>query len=227
MLSVVVMLLLGGAKVQVDTTGVTLVRGQDGWGQVCPISPTQAWTAQHVTTERTVLGDDKSLPMIFAAPDGQQGTVEQVYYDKRRDLALVEAVMGTFPVYYKLATEAPKKGDRVTLVGLDDDYLPKRAVQRIRSLPAGSLVYDGSPGPGSSGSCVLNEAGELIGINESARSRGDNWFRGMGWALYGPWSEVPERFKAGVALTLPPPALFIEAFELRPLTPSQPASPPE
>jgi len=188
------MLFLGAAKV--DTSGVILVRGGDGWGQVCAIDSKHAWTAKHVTTERSFFGISTVRPMIFATHDDEQGTVIQIYSDKRRDLAMVEAVVGEFSYFYALAAAAPKRGDRVTLVGIDDDYLPKRVIAKVRSVVAGSIIYDDTPGFGSSGSCVLNADGLLVGINTFGKIDGTGgWLRGGSWALYGTWSQIPERFK--------------------------------
>jgi hypothetical protein len=46
---------------------------------------------------------------------------------------------------------------------------------------------------------VLNDAGELVGINVGAilyqREQSRPVITGIAWALYGPWGEIPEQYR--------------------------------
>lgn len=159
-----------------------------GQGHLCVVgSTTEAYTAKHVA--------EVARYLTWADELGNSGVVTAQWSDARRDLAVVSIVDGTqpFPSFLTLAREEPSIGSVVYIVGFDKslnfrDITVRAKVVEIRG---GLLTYDASPGSGSSGSCVLNEDGEVVGVNVAVDGTGV----GLGVLLTGQWGEVPEAFR--------------------------------
>jgi hypothetical protein len=173
---------------------------RDGLGHACPISPTDALTADHVAVTREAAwgpGAGFAPYVVWGDQLGNTGTAQWQWSDKRRDLSLIRVVSGTkiFPAFLRRADRAPEIGDKVYVVGfkygggVGDETLEVKVTGRT----AGMLVYSASPGRGSSGSCVLNARGEVVGINV--------WMlHGEGVALLvvgEDWATVPDQFLEG------------------------------
>jgi hypothetical protein len=162
-------------------------------GHACPVSATEAFTADHVSVERTDPVTGVVVPFMWGDRGGNSGVAVWRWSDWRRDLAFVVSIDGQFAGgWFRIAKELPKVGEAVVIVGYDFDAgaVDKPVRARVLSVQAGHFTYDDTPGPGSSGSCVLNEAGEIVGINV--------WgFGGVGAGvlLAGDWSDVPKRFR--------------------------------
>ena len=71
------------------------VMGRMGLAHACPISPTEAITAWHVTKRTEELSERATA--LWGYPSGQGGTLVASYSDARRDIAAVEAVDSPFP----------------------------------------------------------------------------------------------------------------------------------
>lgn len=187
---------------------VAHVRGEDrvvqletkgSLGHACPISPTDALTAEHVALEDDFKdgSNTKRAPyVIWGDMLGNTGTVQWQWSDLRRDVSLVRVVPGTplFGAHLRRAGSSPPVGAKVYVVGYDwgnglGDYTVEAKVTGNR---AGSLVYSTTPGGGSSGGCVLNESGEFVAIHV-ASVRGE----GLGLLVVEDWAEVPDMFLAG------------------------------
>jgi len=57
------------------------------------------------------------------------------------------------------------------------------------------LIYTPSGKPGSSGSCVVNEAGEVVGINEGGFETDDGGEAGLAVGIWADLVETPSRPK--------------------------------
>lgn len=142
-------------------------------GHACPIAGT-LWTARHV------MQDDEQKEFVDATWSstfgaGRAGTAG---WDYGRDLAIlhVEAVEGVIPPSLPLAEGPPSRGEKVYMVGysLEDakDPLAARVVEAIvTGTSAGYLWYDKSAEAGSSGSCVLNQKGQVVAIHTGGIER--------------------------------------------------------
>jgi hypothetical protein len=165
-------------------------------GHICPISPTLAWTAEHISSvTRGGALAGTPWPLMFDA-DGAPGTAYEVLADRRRDLSQVRACDTPFPFWRPVATEAPQVGDEVELWGYDFDagFTVLHLRTRIINIRSGRIYLAKTPGPGSSGSCVVHaRTGELIGINSSMLMSFEP--RGIVVAIYGPWGEVPTAWR--------------------------------
>ena len=127
---------------------------------------------------------------------GLLGSPKTTERDLFRDLARV-APWGdaTFPHWYPLAKLPPQVGDRVRFRGWDfrrrkDAFAPRdfdATVIRVRS----GLVLFYPPGvPGTSGSCVLNAAGEVVAIQAFGKPLDDQSEIGGGIGVWGSLLEM-------------------------------------
>jgi hypothetical protein len=102
-----------------------------------------------------------------------------------------------FPHYLPLAATAPKAGDRIWLLGFDwsnrknamaDDVIEAK-VLRVVAL---HVIFSPTGQPGSSGSCVVNESGEVIAINEGSYELDDKAEAGLAVGVWGGLHRTPE-----------------------------------
>lgn len=132
-----------------------------GFGHACPCDGT-VYTAGHVV-EPIHKGDP---PRAFLWEDsyGNKGKAEAKAYDDYRDLGTLN-LKGDKPVYFVRASAIPKEGDKVYWEEYGDkDYLPKVQDAKIMYDRAGYIFFDKLPTHGASGSCLLNAAGEAVGV---------------------------------------------------------------
>lgn len=155
----------------------------------CPISKTEAITNRHV------IGQGE--PAAWRSPlDGSGGNLTILYADARFDIVVVKSDV-PFPYWAPLSTQLPKRGDKVRMLGYDTDRLgkpPKEVEAKVTGYLAGQILFDASSGPGSSGGCVINSSGELVGIHWGAygpSSARDN----AAFSIFPPWWPIPERFR--------------------------------
>lgn len=175
--------------VQKLTEGSLRLVGRFGAGHACPIEPRVALTNGHMVDPRPFDVSVALVPLAwsdgtgasgFLAPlRGPEGRVLEGAVERARDLARVEplAAGDVFPHPLRLAQLAPVAGDRVWLLGFDwgssksamaDDVIEAR-VTRVVAL---HVMFRPAGKPGSSGSCVVNEAGEVVAINEGGFETG-------------------------------------------------------
>lgn len=179
----------------VDPSGVVSIYGRGGMGSACPVSATEALTAEHVSSEEHGPGKHVPVPLIYSLDNKYAGLVLEVSADAARDLSRLKITSGDpFPAWYEIAKESPKKGDKVTLSGYDFNKGAVRNVvtAKVMNVDGPHVTYDRMGSPGSSGSCVLNEAGELIAINTGGFLVEREVGRGV--SVWGRWLEflVPE-----------------------------------
>jgi hypothetical protein len=146
-----------------DTTGVMALIGFDGMGHACPIEDT-VLSARHMLESRFPWGKEWSYYM-WADGKGNEGWGRGVIVDKYQDMGMFQ-VTGT-PSFYPIGSK-PKVGDKVWWVQFKEgalsfglDEVKSTTVKHVR---AGHIVIADAPNPGASGSCLLNQAGEAVGI---------------------------------------------------------------
>lgn len=159
-----------------------MARGDGGqsFGHACPVTPTLLLTARHVGARGPVTWDDLS---------GNSGRAETLRQDDARDISVLKVTQGRVGVTFAIATKPPAVGEQLYVVGYDnaaDNPLkPKVVAVKVLGVMAGHVFFKRSPGPGSSGSCVLNAQREVVTINSSfAEATG----MGVGVGVWGPWA---------------------------------------
>lgn len=171
-----------------DLSGVLRLSGTSSSAHACPISMNLALTSKHVVMAYS--------EMIWGINDGEKhsGIVKSEWADAFRDLAHIVPISAQrFPRWYPIAEKAPSVGDKVYFLGFDfsnkkDAFAPKEFRGTVTRLFNGTLIFDPAGKPGSSGSCVLNEAGEVVAINQGAQEVADKSdVVGLAVAVWGQW----------------------------------------
>ncbi len=146
----------------VDLSRVVPLIGRDGMGHGCPVRPGVILTAAHVVSEGT-----DAHPIFFSLPSGKASVAMPYKVATYEDIASLVAMIDVDP--YPLAKEAPIPGEKLWWVGYNfstrAQALEPLTFQGTLLRVVGShLVIDEPPISGSSGSCIINERGEVVGI---------------------------------------------------------------
>lgn len=167
--------------------GVLRLFSRDSLAHACPISATEALTNAHVANEYFVWSSR-----------GVSGTLAPGHDSSYRDLSWIKPEGETqFPTWYPIATEAPVEGQRLWFVGYDWRDSGKAFGPRVFSVEVirvigGHVAYKPAGVPGSSGSCVLNEKGEVVAINKGGLDLEDKSRVGIAVGIWGPWLQIGE-----------------------------------
>jgi hypothetical protein len=102
-----------------------------------------------------------------------------------------------FPHPFTVSQTAPKPGDRIWFLGYSwrnkkTAMEPDVIEARITRIVALHLIFSPSGKPGSSGSCIVNEAGEVVAINEGGYSTDDGSEAGLGVGVWSGLWRMPE-----------------------------------
>ena len=194
------------SRFEPDTSAVLrLGAGNHRLAHGCPLGERIALTNAHVVlTSREFARagnfDDPAQLFLWATRDeAYTGKTGRVQVDQYRDLAWIESTTGPFPHYYPVASEPPAVGARLLFVGFDFRgrrvaYSERPLIATMIRLSLGRLIYRIDEGvPGSSGSCVFNERGEVVGINSAYNELENGEIVGIGVSIAGmPVPVLPE-----------------------------------
>lgn len=169
-----------------DLSGVLRLIGNGPAGQMftahaCPLGTGIAFTNTHVSVAGALQWD--------AA--GVTGVLDTVTLsDRYRDLTAVRPLASAFPRAYPVARSAPAVGEKVWFLGYDyrkakDAYKPRAFEVRVVNVVAGTVFYHPTGPRGSSGSCVLNAAGEVVAINRGGGDLDNGDAVGIGVGVWG------------------------------------------
>lgn len=181
MIAAALFLLLVGEP---DLSGVLSLMGRESMAHACPISATQALTNVHVVQD---------APYIWEAAGhyGLLGAEATTIRDRFRDLAVVEAWHTQFPRWYVVSQTPPQVGDYVYFLGFDftkkdKAFAPRAFKARILRIRNAHLILTPPGVPGTSGSCVLNEQGEVVAINQGGKELDDKTVVGVAVGVWAP-----------------------------------------
>lgn len=167
-------LLLVSASGSVAPHSLPVTIGGQGSGQVCPVGPNTALTARHVAFEKVGLFPNELAPVLGRWAD--VGQLEGGVITGRTFILSLDIARATsdnpFPFFYEVSGTLPKIGDVVYIDGYDWNKAGKPVHMKVKivGIAPGVMYTDKTPGPGSSGSCVFNEAGQVVGINFGSMS---------------------------------------------------------
>lgn len=131
-------------------------------------------TNYHVVSQFAIEPDRYRLR--YATTDGQNGALELIDIDVRRDLALLrapaEALKGRGALKFRARTEPLEKGDRIYSMGNPHDVAFSVVEGNYNGLVERSfdplIYYSGSINSGMSGGPVVDDEGRIVGVNVSA-----------------------------------------------------------
>jgi hypothetical protein len=168
-----------------DTSKIVKVVGRWTIASACPVALRHALTAAHVIDPRPFDQYPGYVPLVwqqggrggvfnvyqkqtFAMNGGQPSIESRPDVSMMRDIATLQTESDLD--FYPIATVPPEPGDTLYMTGYD--WRSKRGafadrvwVVKLLRIVAGHLIFDPAGEPGTSGSCILNGAGEVVGIN--------------------------------------------------------------
>lgn len=133
---------------------VVELRNEKEGGSGC-VTPLGIFTAAHVG----------KLPDLAWSADGEEWhTTAVAFLSEKEDLARLTGE-GVLPPPASVANHPPRSGELVAVLGFMNDMRPRPIfLSRVLGLSDGELWLDGMGFPGTSGSCVLSEKGEVYGV---------------------------------------------------------------
>lgn len=163
------------AESKPDVSRIVRLSGRFALGSGCPVGLRTILTAAHVIDARPF---DKDVPLAitYFAQGALLGTAFPTHAWGTRDVALLSTEVDI--EFYPVAVSAPAAGEVLFLTGYDWRDVKRAFAERIwevkalRSVAGNLLIYDPAGEPGTSGSCVLNSAGEVVAINVGGKGVG-------------------------------------------------------
>jgi len=133
-------------------------------------------TNYHVVSQFAL--EPERYRLRYATTDGQEGQLELLDFDVRRDLALLRAVpaeaknlSGRGELDFRAKSDPLSKGDRIYSMGNPHDVAFAVVEGTYNGLVErsfdGLIYYSGAINPGMSGGPVVDESGRVVGINVS------------------------------------------------------------
>lgn len=196
---------------RIPTEGLIRVMGRSGIAHACPAGG-QLLTAAHVVEDETHSAWQGGVPIAWEDMAGHGGWVSMDSGDTARDVVIVSPVKDSPPLpsfTYPLA-KGFKVGEAVYIIGYrftaEHPTEPVLVRAKITGSIAGHVFYDKTPGEGSSGGCVINEAGEVIAVNvggllkpKGLGGESREIIAGIGVLVIGPWrlNEDPKPLAEG------------------------------
>jgi V8-like Glu-specific endopeptidase len=175
-----------------DLSRIVALVGPSNMGHGCPVSATDALTAGHVAG--TWRGGVQA-PQSYRGENSEwAGYLDAVLASTYEDAGVLRVDKDgvTFPSWYTLALRAPAIGERLWWVGFDwrkgkTAYQTQVFTAKVVTIKAGSIVLDTQAVEGSSGSCVLNAQGQVVGLLVWGHQMNDTHNMAVAVGLWPPW----------------------------------------
>lgn len=176
------------AETPPDTSAIISVIGRFSMAHACPVGPDLVLTNSHVLDARPF---DASAPLSWYrfSVGNQSGVFEPLVVSRSEDLGA--GLTRTVLRYYPISSRVPQVGERLWWVGYDwtsrnKMFQEKLFTGKVLRVVAGNVVIDQETPEGSSGSCILNAAGEAVAVVAWGVG-GNNQAVTVGVGLYGDW----------------------------------------
>lgn len=175
------------ASPQPDTSGAVQLLGRFSSGHACPIAPQRALTASHVIDIKPF---DLVGLMTFRWQQGETiGRTIGASIVDNADLGEIRPNKD-FPKFYPIATTAPIDREHLWIQGFDFRKGKSAFASRVWEVEvlrttAGHVVFSPTVDHGTSGSCVLNAKGEVVGIVSWGVTLGNNDEVGVAVGVWG------------------------------------------
>lgn len=184
-------LLAGPVPAEAALDQVLRLVGRYNIGHACPIAPRLALTGAHVLDPHPEI--PSPLSFSWSNKDHEaSGFVVPHRTERIRDVGALEPrdEGDRFPYVFPIAAAPPKPGDRVWILGYDwrnrKSALGDEPIDvKVTRLLANHVVYERGGRGGSSGSCVLNDRGEVVAIHVMSFPTDDRNQVGVGVGLWG------------------------------------------
>lgn len=174
-----------------DLSATIQLMGRFTSAHACPVGPQKALTAAHVIDLRPF----EATPLYPYR--WQQGDADGIVADGSAsitsDLAeLKPNPLRPFPRWYSLASSAPAVGSHLWIRGYDfrkgkNAFAPRDWEVEVLRVVAGHIIVKPSVDFGTSGSCMLNEKGEVVGILAKGVNLHNEDEVGLGVGVWGGW----------------------------------------
>lgn len=180
-----------------DLTGIVSLVGRYVRGaHACPVSETLALSNAHVADIAPFYLEPRYQDYRWSDEAGNEGYLTPVWVARSADLALFKSDK-PFRRFYPIAKERPAPGEFAWFLGFNFDnrksaYEERTFKRRVLRTKAGNLMLDEAGTPGSSGSCILNAAGEVMAINAWGLDLKSLEEIGIGPGVWGAWAPVLE-----------------------------------
>jgi hypothetical protein len=184
-----------------DSGAVLALVGRHAIAHACPVGPQHALTAAHVTDIRWYDDDAPLVPYRYENENGEFGLAVPLSVYTASDTGWVR-LSSALSMWYRYADGPPEIGSRVYWVEYDV-HNKKNALKakyedaKVINVVAGNIFVDRAPIPGSSGGCVWNENGEIVGIVSAAwkisKDYRSDFNVGAFVGVYSPWGpDIPK-----------------------------------
>lgn len=185
----------GEKEVAPNVDAILAVQGKYAMAHACPVGPFTALTVAHVMDIRPF---DRNMPLFpFRAENTTwSGTLMPVGVEHTTDLGYTTPFGQTpFPVFYPIAAADPQPGDRLYWIGYNyggekEALAPELYSAEVIRVVAGTVVLKKATKPGSSGSCILNSAGEVVALIAWGKELENGREITMGVLVTKPWVDM-------------------------------------